>query len=347
MSTSLFRKAIAIPFRLVLYVLFAPILIIGYTVMGLITLLYSKKVWATPEEQRMTLPGDDLVRDPHGKKLLHVTQAADLNAPLEEVWKHIYQLDLGKAGAYSWSNCERIFGMNVDNAYTLQHMWQSPDALKPGDFSAWSYAGFGAEVADLVPNKYIVWFCNSANPSRTPGSSYMFSPGLEYINWNWTIALKPLDGGERCRIYSRYNIAYGPHNFLNFTLRYLMIVLGGAMMTRRMFENLEKSANWERRKSIPLRMLEAFLGRCRGDNPKLHKRVAYPLLSWSREFPRVASERAPFTDDPNWPPAPGKEYIPPIAENNAANGWTPETRAINDRKADIKEAELMTQLGIK
>lgn len=294
----------------------------------------------------MTLPGDDLVRDPYGKKLMRVTQAADLNAPLEEVWKHIYQMDPAKGGMYSWSNFERLFGMNVDNAYTLQDMWQTPDAVKPGDFWAWSYAGFGAEVADVVPNKYIVWFCNTANPSRTPGSSYMFSPGLEYINWNWTIALKPLDGGKRCRIYSRYNIAYGPHNFLNFTLRYLVIVLGGAMMTRRMFENLEKSAKWERRKSIPLRLSEAFLGRCRGDNPKLHKRIAYPLLRWSREFPRVASERAPFTDDPNWPPAPGKDYVPPIAENNAANGWTQETRAANDHKAEVKQAELMAKLGI-
>lgn len=35
----------------------------------------------------MTLPGDDLFVDPNGEEVLRITQAKDLNAPLEEVWK--------------------------------------------------------------------------------------------------------------------------------------------------------------------------------------------------------------------------------------------------------------------
>lgn len=178
--------------------------------MRLILELYSKGVWATPEEQVMTFPGDDLVKDPEGKKVLRVRQARDLDAPLEEVWKHVYQMDPTKAGMYAWSNCERLFGMNVDNAYVLEDMWQTPDCVAPGDFWAWSYGGFGAEVADLVPNKYITWFADSRDPVRTPGASYMLAPGLKYCIWYWTIALVPLDGGKRCRIYSCYDIAYGP-----------------------------------------------------------------------------------------------------------------------------------------
>ena len=145
--------------------------------MQLIFELYSRGVWATPEEMKMTLPGQDLVEDPEGRKITRVRQARDLDAPLEEVWKHVYQLDPTKGGMYAWSNCERLFGMNVDNAYVLEDMWQGPDACRPGDFWAWSYGGFGAEVADVVENKYIVWFSDTRDPVRTPGASYMQTPG--------------------------------------------------------------------------------------------------------------------------------------------------------------------------
>lgn len=314
--------------------------------MRLILELYSKGVWATPEEQVMTFPGDDLVKDPEGKKVLRVRQARNLDAPLEEVWKHIYQMDPTKGGMYAWSNCERLFGMNVDNAYVLQDMWQTPDCVAPGDFWAWSYGGFGAEVADLVPNKYITWFADSRDPVRTPGASYMLAPGLKYCIWYWTIALTPIDGGKRCRIYSCYDIAYGPHNPINCAIQKLVIFDGGAMMGRRAFRNLELSARHERRKSIPLRMQEALLGRCRGDDPELHKRTAYPNLRWSRDFPRVETQRAPITDDPNWPPANGLDYTPPIEENNAKCGWTSAKKAGNDRKADQKQSEWMHELGM-
>ena len=314
--------------------------------MRLILELYSKGVWATPEEQKMVFPGDDLVKDPEGKKVLRVRQARDLDAPLEEVWKHVYQMDPTKGGMYAWSNCERLFGMNVDNAYVLQDMWQQPDSVAPGDFWAWSYGGFGAEVADLVPNKYITWFADSRDPVRTPGASYMQAPGLKYCIWYWTIALTPLDDGKRCRIYSCYDIAYGPHNPFNYAVQKLVIFDGGAMMGRRAFRNLELSARSERRKSIPLRIQEAVFGRCRGDNPELHKRTAYPDLRWSREFPRVETLRAPITDDPNWPPRNGLEYEPPIEENNKKCGWTPEKHLDNNRKADDKQTARMRELGI-
>lgn len=315
--------------------------------MRLILELYSKGVWATPEEQVMPFPGDDLVKDPKGKKILRVRQARDLDAPLEEVWKHVYQMDPTKGGMYAWSNCERLFGMNVDNAYSLEEMWQGEDACKPGDFWAWSYSGFGAEVADLVPNKYITWFADTRDTVRTPGASYMMAPGLKYCIWYWTIALKPLDGGKRCRIYSCYDIAYGPHNPLNYLIQKLVIFDGGAMMGRRAFRNLELSARVERRKSIPLRIQGALLGRSHGDDPRLHKRIAYPELRWAREFPRVESQRAPITDDPNWPPKDGEDYVPPIAENNEKCGWSPEKKAENDRKAAEKEAALLEKLGMK
>lgn len=295
----------------------------------------------------MTLPGEDLISDPEGRKMVRIRQARDLDAPLEEVWKHVYQLDPTKGGMYAWSNCERLFGMNVDNSYSLEEMWQQPDSVAPGDFWAWSYGGFGAEVADVVPNKYIVWFCDTTDPVRTPGAAYMQTPGKKYVKWYWTIALFPLDGGKRCRIINGWDTAYGPHNPINWWQETFIIGYGGAMMGRRMFRNLELAAVHKRRKSIPLRLQAGMMGRCWKYDERLHDIIAYPELRWSRECPRVEAKRAPFTDDPNWPPAPDKDYVPPIQENNAKHSWTPARKDEIDRIADEKEKALLVELGLE
>lgn len=315
--------------------------------MRLIYEFYSKGVKATPEEMKMTLPGEDLIKDPDGKKMIRIRQARDLDAPLEEVWKHVYQLDPTKGGMYAWSNCERLFGMNVDNAYVLEDMWQGPDAVKPGDFWAWSYAGFGAEVADVVENKYIVWYSDTENMTRTPGAANMLSPGKRRVAWYWTIALFPLDGGKRCRIINGWDTAYAPHNPINWYMETFIIGYGGAMMGRRMFRNLELAALHKRRKSIPLRIQGAILGRGWNYDKRLHEAIAYPDLRWSRDCPRVEVKRAPFTDDPNWPPKPGEDYTPPISENNAKHGWTPARAEEVNRIADEKEKALLVELGFE
>ena len=53
------------------------------------TKFYSSQVNGTPEQYKMTLPGDDLVPEgsPRFKRLTHVE---DLDAPCDEVWKHVY-----------------------------------------------------------------------------------------------------------------------------------------------------------------------------------------------------------------------------------------------------------------
>lgn len=53
--------------------------------MQMIYELYSKGCRCTPEEMEMHLPGQDLVKDPEGRKMVRVRQARDLDAPLEEV----------------------------------------------------------------------------------------------------------------------------------------------------------------------------------------------------------------------------------------------------------------------
>ena len=73
------------------------------------TKFYSSQVNGTPEQYKMTLPGDDLVPEgsPRFKRLTHVE---DLDAPCDEVWKHVYQLNTTTAGFYSFTFFEKMFG---------------------------------------------------------------------------------------------------------------------------------------------------------------------------------------------------------------------------------------------
>lgn len=118
-------------------------------------------------------------------------------------------------------------------------------------------------------------------------------------------------------------------------------------MSRRMFRNLELAARHERKKSIPLRLQAKMMGRCWSYDKRLHDTIPYPDLRWARECPRVESKRAPFTDDPNWPPAPGEDYVAPIQENNAKHGWTPARKDEINRIADEKEKALLKELGFE
>jgi hypothetical protein len=222
---------------LVILVVIVAILVCFTAGMRLILELYSKGVWATPEEQTMAFPGDDLVKDPDGKPVMRVRQARDLDAPL--------------------------------------------------------------------------------------------------------------DGGKRCRMYSFYDVAHGPHNPFTYAVQKLIIGDGGAMMGRRAMLNIKLAARFQRRKSIPLRIQEAMLAPCRGDDDWLHKMLAYPDLRWSRDCPRIETIRAPFTDDPNWPPAPGEQYVPPIAENTAKAGWTPDKAAENNRIEDKKQHADLVKYGFE
>jgi hypothetical protein len=316
-----------------------------YGGMQLAVRLYADQIKATPEQQNTALPGDDLVPEPGAMRM---TQVADLNAPTDEVWKHIYQLHPAKAGFYSFTFFEKMFGMSVDNMYNIQPEYQEPDAYAPGDLFAWSYAGWGCEVADMVPGKYVVWYADSRDPTWTPGGSFILTPLMDFTKWNYTYALEPLDGGQRTRLYCRWNIVVGPNtNRIAAFLMGLIINEGGQIMNKRLTEKVEASARHEEPKPLLMRLYAELMGRAYATDPRLQKRYPYPQIRYSRDFPRVASIRAPFTEDPNWPPQPGTDYTPDIAANNAKKGWTAETPRKNDRVAAQRQRDVMREYGIE
>ena len=57
----------------------------------------------TPEEQRLSLPGDDLVPHP----IWEATRAVTVDAPLAKVWPWVAQMGYGRGGWYGWNPLER------------------------------------------------------------------------------------------------------------------------------------------------------------------------------------------------------------------------------------------------
>ena len=74
---------------------------------------------ATPEEQQMALPGDNLA------PYQHFTRAITINAPVAEVWPWIVQIGQDRAGFYSHTWLENLFGGDIHNADIIRSEWQT------------------------------------------------------------------------------------------------------------------------------------------------------------------------------------------------------------------------------
>lgn len=75
---------------------------------------------ATAEEQRMALPGDDLLRDP----AYRFTRAITIDAPVATVWQWVVQIGQERAGFYSNTWLENLTGADIHNAREIRAEWQ-------------------------------------------------------------------------------------------------------------------------------------------------------------------------------------------------------------------------------
>jgi hypothetical protein len=73
---------------------------------------------ATGAEQQLVLPGDDRDAAPY------VTRAININAPPSAVWPWIVQMGQDRAGFYSNTWLENLFGSDIHNANSLHPEWQ-------------------------------------------------------------------------------------------------------------------------------------------------------------------------------------------------------------------------------
>ena len=81
---------------------------------------------ATAAEASEPLPGDDLVPEPKTE----ATHAITIDAPPDRVWPWLVQLGQDRAGFYSYTRLENLFGCHMRNTFRVVPAWQH---LSTGD----------------------------------------------------------------------------------------------------------------------------------------------------------------------------------------------------------------------
>ncbi|MDB5385511.1 MAG: hypothetical protein JWM11_1157 [Planctomycetaceae bacterium] len=104
---------------------------------------------ATDVEVAETLPGDDLVQGSKGE----ATHAITIRASAAEIWPWLIQLGQDRAGFYSYTWLENLFGCHMKNTYQIVPEWQH---LKVGDGVLFTPQFPRIPVAVLEPNRALV-----------------------------------------------------------------------------------------------------------------------------------------------------------------------------------------------
>ena len=75
---------------------------------------------STSAEQHMALPGDEL----RPKDIGISTKAITINAPPEVIWQWLVQIGQDRAGFYTYTWLENLFGADFRNANEIHPEWQ-------------------------------------------------------------------------------------------------------------------------------------------------------------------------------------------------------------------------------
>jgi hypothetical protein len=150
---------------------------------------------ATPEEQRMSLPGDDLVAQPMGV----FTHAITIEAPPDAIWPWIIQMGSGRAGWYAY---DHIDNGGIPSARRIISELQRVTA---GDVLPWlPGATDGFIVQSVMPDQALILVV--PRQPRSPDTAAAAGGISRAVLASWALALAPVNRG-RTRLISRSRVA--------------------------------------------------------------------------------------------------------------------------------------------
>jgi hypothetical protein len=112
---------------------------------------------ATRAEQRMALPGDQLLPDASCR----FTRAITIHAPASAVWRWVVQIGQDRAGFYSNTWLENLTGANIHNADAIHAEWQQRTIgdrvllARPDLFGGFFAEGAQTRIVALEPERLI------------------------------------------------------------------------------------------------------------------------------------------------------------------------------------------------
>lgn len=163
---------------------------------GTLLLLYGARRYfgnwgTTKDESRMTLPGDELIREP----VRRATEGVWIERSVVEVWPWLVQMGQGRGGLYSYALLENSLGRRHRNADRIHSECQT---LALGDVvqlapRGWMGmpAGVAFSAAEVIDTQAIVLH---AGPPDFPWETV------------WSVHLIPR-GDDRCRLLVRTRLA--------------------------------------------------------------------------------------------------------------------------------------------
>lgn len=175
---------------------------------------------ATDDEVHMALPGDELVPDPADQ----ATRAVTIGADPADVWPWIVQLGADRAGFYSYTWLENLFGLRIHNADRIESEWQE---LAVGDLVAGDRRRSGGwYVMRHDPREVLVLAMGDVRAGRPVRRD-------EGLRWEflWTFAVRPLaDGGSRLIVRERTGFGSRLTKSLLSPLGFVSFVMTRAML---------------------------------------------------------------------------------------------------------------------
>ena len=142
----------------------------------------------TPQEKKMGLPGDDLVKA--ARRM--ATRAISIDAPPEKVWPWLVQLGQGRGGFYSYDALENLVGLDIHSAERIDERWQD---VRVGD-RVHLAEGMGLDVVILESAQALV-LQGGDLPDGVPAPDFDFS---------WAFVLERRSaGGTRLIVRERYS----------------------------------------------------------------------------------------------------------------------------------------------
>ena len=141
---------------------------------------------ATGLERAMSLPGDECIPAPD----LASTRAITIDTSPDRVWPWLAQLGQGRAGFYSYTSLENLFGASIHNADRVAPQWQDVKVGNHVDLAP----GMPLDVVVVEPGHALVL------AGGVPAHSSPFT-------FSWAFVLLARDHGS-CRLVVRERYGY-------------------------------------------------------------------------------------------------------------------------------------------
>lgn len=139
---------------------------------------------ATAQEQRIALPGDEIIADARSQQ----TRAISITAPADYVWPWLAQLGQDRGGFYSYDFLENLVGCEmptIDVRQPDKQLWQLGDKLWMYPKNKAGGAGF-ATLRDFVPGRALGFAARSFGTTLSEPEDGSWSMVLVPVSANTT-----------------------------------------------------------------------------------------------------------------------------------------------------------------